>query len=86
MNINIKMKGIFKMKKHVKELVKISKETKVETPVQINGHTRHLDLRDCGYEYRMATYDDGDYGLYLAAPDGTVERDEVSLLGGKYAV
>ena len=68
------------MRKSVRKLIAISEKTKAATPVGINGRKHYLDLRPLHYEYLLATYHDGSEGIYLCCPDGSIEKDDCSLI------
>lgn len=68
------------MRKSVRKLIAISEKTKAATPVEINGRKHYVDLRFCHYEYLLATYHDGSVGIYLCCPDGSIKKDDCSLI------
>lgn len=57
------------------------------TPVEVNDRKHYMDLRPLHYEYLMATYHDGSMGMYLCTPDGSIEKDDESVIEGlPYAI
>ena len=68
------------MNKIVRKLTAVSEKTRVATPVEINGRKHYMDLRPLHYEYLMATYHDGSMGMYLCTPDGSIEKDDESVI------
>ena len=70
------------MNKNVTKLIVISEETRVATPVKVNGRKHYMDLRPLHYDYLLATYHDGSTGIYLCTPDGSIEKDDESVIEG----
>ena len=68
--------------KSVTKLIVVSEETRVATPVEVNGRKHYMDLRPLHYDYLLATYHDGSMGIYLCTPDGSIEKDDESVIEG----
>ena len=65
-----------------KKLTPVEETVRVATPVMVNGRKHYVDLRPLHYAYLLATRHDGSIGIYLCTPDGSIEKDECSLIEG----
>ncbi len=70
------------LRKSVKKLTPVEETVRVATPVMVNGRKHYVDLRPLHYAYLLATRHDGSIGIYLCTPDGSIEKDECSLIEG----